>query len=175
MINIARKSGNILRTGLGDHQALEIHQDFTFLSGIRLWPHILHILRLQDVLSMVAGAFREDGIARDAAAKTGSSTNLPPRAFYQEMRILHSQALGQQAFEELMRSMLPRMCPHISRFIRERTSRTTHPWQQYLRHFHTWLWLHGYQSWDNRHVKGLILECKMYISSLRNSIFGINN
>jgi hypothetical protein len=31
VINIARKSGNVLRSGLGDHQALEIHQEFSLL------------------------------------------------------------------------------------------------------------------------------------------------
>jgi len=45
VINIARKCGNILRTGLGDHQALEIHQEFYLL--IRNQAEALHLAHLE--------------------------------------------------------------------------------------------------------------------------------
>ena len=54
--------------------------------------------------------------SHDTTAKMWSSTTLPSETniHYSNKEILYNQSPGQQAFEELMRSMVPRICPaHI--------------------------------------------------------------
>src|SRR6266498_4501438 len=80
------------------------------LSGIRLWPP--HFADLRNALSGVARSRRETLILRyycDDVEQHYLTLRIEFSRHYK--KILYNQSLGQQAFEELMRSMVPRMCP----------------------------------------------------------------